>query len=237
MQVRRIRVPPTLTAEAIDAFAAAFHAALDSAEDRVIVLHGDGETFCLGADLEGLLDAGDGRAQAQAFADLLDALMHSSKPVIAEVSGRAAAGGLGLVAGADLVIASDAAGFALTELLFGAVPAIVVPVLLRRMSEARVMLWAISAQTWNASEAAAAGLVDLCVPAQALDQTTAEWGRRLQRADPGALVALRRHVSRAASLTPSDGVDTILERFSDPEVLRRVRAFVEHGDAPWLKAD
>jgi enoyl-CoA hydratase/carnithine racemase len=144
---------------------------------------------------------------------------------------------VGLAAAADLVIASDGAVFALTELLFGAVPAIVAPALLRRMSEARLVLWALSSQTWSATEAAAAGLVDLCVPAQELEQATGKWVRRLQRADPGAVVAFKRHVSRAASLTAGDGVRATLERFRDPDVLRRVKAFVEDGDAPWLNAD
>ena len=237
MHARLLRVPATLTADGIDTLASAFHAALDSNQERVIVLHGDAETFCLGADLAGLLDGEATSAQAQAFADLLDAMTQSPKPVIAQVSGRATAGGVGLAAAADLVIASDGAAFALTELLFGVVPAIVAPALLRRMSEARVVLWALSSQTWSATEAAAAGLVDVCVPAQEVEQATAEWVRRMQRADPGAVVAFKRHVSRAASLTAGDGVRPTLERFKDPDVRRRVKAFVEDGDAPWSRAD
>jgi enoyl-CoA hydratase/carnithine racemase len=80
-------------------------------------------------------------------------------------------------------------------------------------------------------------LVDICVPAQELEQTTGEWVRHLQRADPGAVAAFKRHISRGASLSAADGVRPTLERFQDPDVLRRVKAFVEDGDAPWPKRD
>jgi methylglutaconyl-CoA hydratase len=230
----RIHVPETLGAAGIDRLRGELRAAVASTAVRVVVLHGNEQTFCLGADWADVLNATGATTTAEAFADLLTELLHSAKPIIAEVRGQAVAGGVGLAAAADLVVAADGATFALTEALFGVVPAIVAPVLLRRMTQARVTLWTISAEPWAAVAAQAAGLVDLTVPEHALEATTAAWVKRLQRTDPEAVGVFKRRLTTATA-NPVDGVATTIERFSDPAVLQRIRAFVENGEAPWLR--
>lgn len=237
MSAQRIRVPATLTGESLAELDGAIEAALESADSRVLVLHGTESTFCLGADFQSLLAGGNVERESRAFAELLARLLRSKKPLIAEVAGRAAAGGVGLAAATDLVLASKQATFALTEALFGGVPAIIAPALLRRMSPAKTTLWAVSGQTWSAAEAQAAALVDLCVDPAELDEAVRSWTRRLSRANQEAVGAFKRHLQAASGLLPADGVGLTTAQFEDPAVLERIRAFQEDGIAPWMRKE
>ena len=102
---------------------------------RVIVLSGAGDkAFCAGADLKGVGDRGTTLQARESFgglARILEAIARMRTPVIAQVHGFALAGGCGLVAGCDIVIAADDAVFGLPELKVGLVPAIVMAPILR----------------------------------------------------------------------------------------------------------
>lgn len=87
-------------------------------------------------------------------------LAESSKIIVAKVQGKVNAGGIGLVAGSDLVVADNEASFALSELLFGLLPAMVLPFLIQRVGLQRAKLLALTTQPIQAAEAQRWGLVD-----------------------------------------------------------------------------
>src|SRR4051794_41747497 len=108
---------------------ARLRAALDEAlaDDavRVIALDHTGRVFCSGMDLA---EAAGGGAQEQGvreFPDLLASIWHSPKPVVAVVRGPARAGGVGLLAAFDVVVAAESATFAFSEVRLGIVPAVI----------------------------------------------------------------------------------------------------------------
>ena len=108
------------------------HLEAANADDTVrsIVVTGAGEGFCSGADLKNR-EPGEGRVVP--YPDLLTAIWDSPKPVIAAVNGAAFAGGLGLVAAADIVIAAEEAQFSFSEVRIGVIPAIIAVVCLRKL--------------------------------------------------------------------------------------------------------
>ena len=90
---------------------------------RVVVLDHTGRVFCSGMDLA---EAAGGAAQDQGvneFPALLEMVWNSPKPVVGVVRGPARAGGVGLLAACDVVVAAEAATFAFTEVRIGIVPA------------------------------------------------------------------------------------------------------------------
>ena len=100
---------------------------------RVVVLDHTGRVFCSGMDLS---EAAGGGAQDQGvreFPDLLEAIWSSPKPVVAVVRGPARAGGVGLLAACDVVVAGASATFAFSEVRLGIVPAVISAVVLPRM--------------------------------------------------------------------------------------------------------
>jgi methylglutaconyl-CoA hydratase len=110
---------------------------------RVIVLRGAGSDFCAGADLaqlEALSDRTiiDNLDDARQFAQLLQTMRRLGKCIIAAVHGRAFAGGAGLTAACDLVIACRSAKFSYPEVKIGFVPAMVAAIVRRNLGEARL---------------------------------------------------------------------------------------------------
>jgi methylglutaconyl-CoA hydratase len=141
---------------------------------RAVVLAGHGKAFCAGADLGWMRDmAGyewaQNRADAAALAQMLWVMYTCPVPVIARLHGDCYAGGVGLAAVCDVVVASHGVQFCLSEARLGLLPATISPYVIRAMGESAARRYFVTAETFSATQAAAMGLVhDVCEP-QALD--------------------------------------------------------------------
>jgi enoyl-CoA hydratase/carnithine racemase len=212
----------------------------DDVAADAIVLESTAGAFCLGADPDLLLldDAGAtaasrARGFLEQFGRLLRGIESTARPVIALVDGAAAGGGVGLAAAADFVIATRRASFGLPETLLGVVPALVFPVLARRIGVPRARWMALDGETIDAEEALRLGLVDAVTddPEAALSRRL----RRLRRLDPRAVAAVkslaaRRDVDPAAYEVAA--VHMFTELLGSPGTQVRLRRFVD-GLAPW----
>jgi enoyl-CoA hydratase/carnithine racemase len=191
------------------------------------------DTFCLGLAIGSSLDA---EASTAAFADLLALLHASPKPLIAVVDGRAIGGGMGIACACDWVVATDRATFALPELLWGLVPAIIWPVIADRMAPHVARQWTLTAHTRSADEGRTAGLVDDVVAAEEVDRAVRRAVRALHRLEPGALRAFRQWArqSRQHDLGTAlaAGATLTATLLRQPEARRRWAAFTD-GASPW----
>src|SRR4029077_19024306 len=102
--------------------AAHLRTAFDDDGARVVVLTHTGTVFCSGMDLK---EASSGAVAGREFPEILESLWTSPKPVVVRLAGPARAGGLGLVAAADIAVAADTVSFAFTEVRIGVVPAVI----------------------------------------------------------------------------------------------------------------
>jgi methylglutaconyl-CoA hydratase len=107
---------------------------------RVVLIRGAGKDFCSGADLAGLektAQAGvlDNMDDARNMAELFLMMRNHRCPIVAAVQGRALAGGCGLATACDIVLASESAQFGYPEVTIGFVPAMVMAILRRSVSE------------------------------------------------------------------------------------------------------
>ena len=128
---------------------------------RVVVLYHTGRVFCSGMDLS---EAAGGSAADQGvneFPELLQLVWSAPKPVLAAVRGPARAGGVGLAAACDVVVAGASATFAFSEVRIGVVPAVISAVCRPRMLPHVVHRLMITGEVFGADAAAAGGLVDL----------------------------------------------------------------------------
>jgi enoyl-CoA hydratase/carnithine racemase len=158
---------------------------------RVIVLRGAGErAFCAGADLKHVGARGTTLQARESFGGLARILEHMARmrtPVIAQVHGYALAGGCGLAAGSDIVMAADDAVFGLPEIKVGLLPLIVMAPILRAVGRKRAMLMILSGEPVSASEALEMGLVSRVVPRAELDAAVGTLARTLAGYSPTAL--------------------------------------------------
>ncbi len=210
---------------------------------RAVVLTHSGGTFCAGADLgEALrrgLDPQEATAEAgAAMVDLVKIILTSPKPVIAVVDGHVRAGGFGLVAAADIVLAGPSATFALTESRLGLAPSIISIPVLARMSPRAAARYFLSGETFTGAAAAASGLVTA-----AFDDVSAlaqELGRVLdgmRKASPQGL-AVSKALANAAVL---DGFDEAARErsaesaalFASDEAREGMTAFLSKQKPSW----
>ena len=170
---------------------------------RCIVLGGHGKAFCAGADLNWMRAmAGysweQNRADAQALADMLWTIYACPVPVVGRVHGDCYAGGLGLAAVCDVLVAADGVQFCLSEAKLGLLPATIGPYVVKAMGEQAARRWFITAERFSAAQAHAMGFVHECVAPEALDATVDELVAALVANGPMAVRACKRLVQDVA---------------------------------------
>jgi len=141
---------------------------------RCVVLGGRGKAFCAGADLAWMRAMADytweqNRADAQALADMLHAIWACPVPVVGRIHGDAYAGGVGLAAVCDVLVAAEGVQFCLSEARLGLLPATIGPYVVRALGEQASRRYFTTAERFDAARAHALGFVHEVVPAEALD--------------------------------------------------------------------
>jgi methylglutaconyl-CoA hydratase len=161
---------------------------------RAIVIQARGPAFCAGVDLKEVAAEREGHRpdpDAPAVHELLAAIMAVPKPVVARVEGPARAGGVGLVAAADIAVASEEATIAFSEVRIGVVPAMISLPVARRMQPRALERYFLTGEVFGASAAAEAGLVTRAVDAAGVDSAVDEVLDGLRGAAPEALAATK----------------------------------------------
>jgi polyketide biosynthesis enoyl-CoA hydratase PksH len=207
-------------------------------EMTVLVLEGNADVFCFGADFRGM----HGQAQQGAadehrpdvLYDLWAQLAAGSFVSIAHVQGQANAGGLGFVAASDIVVSSTNARFSLSEMLFGIVPACVLPFLIRRVGVQKAHYLTLMTHPIDAQQALAWGLVDAC--AEDSRELLRKHLLRLRRLSKRAVGRYKGYLNRLHPTIQSQRELAIAENhavFADPEVVQSIHRYVETGKFPW----
>ena len=154
-----------LDAELISEVRDAMRSSATDENVRVVLLTGAGTDFCSGADLSGLertFNAGvlDHMADARNMAELFVEMRHHPRPIVAAVRGRALAGGCGLATACDLIVAAESAKFGYPEVNIGFVPAMVMAILRRSLSEKRAFEMITTGEIISAQTASDYGMIN-----------------------------------------------------------------------------
>jgi len=212
---------------------------------RAVVLAGRGKVFCAGADLNwmkrmGEMDFNDNRKDAMAFGAMLNRLHAMKKPTLARVHGAAYAGGVGLIAACDIVIASAETEFSVSEVRLGLTPATIGPYVLAAMGERAARRYFLTAERFSAAEAQRIGFVHELVaqPAELDARVDAIVGELLKGA-PGAHAVTKDLIAAAArrpitSELMADMAERIAGARASAEGKEGVRAFLEKRPPAWV---
>jgi len=225
-----------LSAQLLDELADGLADASADAGVRVIVLTATGKAFCSGADL-----TAPPTTIASRMPEVLETIRSAPVPVIARVGGPARAGGLGLIATADLAVASAPCTFAFSEVRVGVAPAmILVPSL--RVADRRFLSRAVlTGEPFGAAEAAAAGLLTAVVDDEgALDAWVDRAVAAISRGAPGAVSATKALLAELAEVPWSEGLSLARTRsaalFAGPEAAEGMDAFLHKRTPSWADA-
>ncbi len=159
---------------------------------RVVILTGEGESFCAGADLNWMKKMAaysyeENLDDALALADLMYAVYTCPLPVIARVNGSAFGGGVGLASACDIVVASETARFSLSEVKLGLVPACIAPYVIGRVGPRNAREYFLTGVRIAADEALKIGVANRVVPAVELDAVVEGYVKHLLSSSPQAL--------------------------------------------------
>lgn len=191
------------------AIRAAFDDLRDDADLRCVVLTGAGSAFSAGADLtwmRSLKDASfeDNVADARDLDALFRTVDHFPRPVVARVNGPALGGAMGLIACADISVASREAVFGFSEAKLGIAPAVISTYCQPRIGLANARRYFLTGERFGADRALAMGLVhEICDP-ESLDDTVARVLDEVLSAGPGAQVAMKALIREVAAAADQD---------------------------------
>jgi methylglutaconyl-CoA hydratase len=159
----------------------------------VLILTGEGRSFCAGMDLKAVLkEPGAPLRLLQSIAELTIAIRELPMVVLGRVNGAAIGGGCGLVAVCDLAIATPDAKLGYPEVDLGVCPAVVAPWLVAAIGGSKARRILLSGGTLSGVQALEMGLVSEIVPAAELDEKVREVAERLAAAGPHALTQTKR---------------------------------------------
>ena len=211
---------------------------------RAIVLAANGVAFCAGADLNWMKKmAGythaENHADALQLAEMLRTIYLCPKPVVAKVQGDCYAGGMGLVAACDIIVAAEEANFCLSEVKLGLIPATISPYVIKAMGENAARRYFLTAERFSAQEAQRIGFAHEVVAADALDAKVAEIVKALSNNSPNAVRQAKVLVRDVVGQTVNDALladtaERIAHIRASEQGREGVQSFLEKRKPNWL---
>ena len=210
---------------------------------RAIVLGGHGKAFCAGADLSWMRTmAGytweQNHADAQALAGMLWTLYSCPLPVVGRIHGDCYAGGLGLAAVCDVLVAAEGVQFCLSEARLGLLPATIGPYVVRALGEQASRRYFVTAERFDAARAQALGFVHEVAAADTLDAKVDEIVNALVANGPAAVKACKTLVQTLAgrpidAALRAETARRIADIRASDEGREGVQAFLNKREPAW----
>lgn len=203
---------------------------------RVVVLTGQGKSFCAGADLNWMRRVKDyafedNLKESLQLAECLYTIYSCPKPTIARVNGAAIGGGTGLVVVTDIAIAADVAKFSFSEVKIGVVPACISPYVVRKVGEGKCREFFLTGERLTAEKALEIGLVNQVVPLAQLEQAVEERIEQLLSSGPGALATCKELLQKVPQMSFEEAKNYTAEVIAS----LRISAEGQEGMAAYLE--
>ena len=231
-----------LNAELIEELTRCFEELAEDEQTRVVVLSGEGRSFCAGADIGYMretagLSYDENLEDARRLAMMFWTIDECPKPVVAKVQGTAMGGGTGLLAVADVVVADSEARFAFSEVRLGIGPATIAPFVVRKIGTSHARSLFLSGERFGAERAREIGLVHRVVSRDGLDEAVEEKVGELLEGGPVAQATLKGLMRRLETTEPMEApgltARVISELRTGEEGQEGLAAFLEKREPRW----
>ena len=212
---------------------------------RVVVLTGEGDFFCAGADVGYMRDTAkfsyeENMEDARELAAMFRAVEECPKPVVARVRGAAIGGGVGLVAASDVAVAEDGTIFAFSEVRLGISPATIAPFVLRKIGPSHTRALFLTGERFDVQRAQAIGLVHEVASEGDLDAAVREKVEGLLAGGPGALAATKALLRELRDAAPGRATEIMARRIAElrtgEEGQEGLGAFLEKREPAWRES-
>ena len=209
---------------------------------RVVVLSGEGRSFCAGADIGYMRETAafsyeENLEDARRLAEMFWTVDECPKPLVAKVQGAAMGGGAGLVAVADVAVAEEEARFAFSEVRLGIAPATISPFVVRKVGTSHARSLFVTGKRFGAERAREIGLVhDVTLQGQ-LDAAVDEKVGEILQGGPVAQATIKALLRRLETTEPMEapGLTTrvISELRAGEEGQEGLAAFLKKREPGW----
>lgn len=216
--------------ELIASLTEAIEKASENDSVRLIVLTGQGRSFCAGADLNWMKKMKDYSDEenfqdSMKLAKLFEVINLISKPVIGKINGAALGGGVGLVAVCDYVVAKEDAKFGLTEVLLGLAPAVISPYVIAKIGESHARALFLTGEKFGPDKAREMGLVHQVSLSRYFEKDVEEVISRFLAAGPKAQEATKKLIQNVIRLTNDEPFQSVIKYTC--ETIARLRSSAE----------
>ena len=218
---------------------------IESNQDiRVVILTGEGKSFCAGADLNWMrrvkdYSYEDNLKESLDLAEMLYKIYASSKPTIARVNGTAIGGGTGLVAVCDIAIAASNAKFSFSEVKLGLIPACISPYVIKKCGEGKCREFFLTGERMTAEKACAAGLVNLVASLEEIDKVIDKFVNQLISSGPEAIKKCKELLRKVPEMSLDEAkkytAEVIAHMRISEEGQEGMNAFLEKRKPRWAK--
>jgi polyketide biosynthesis enoyl-CoA hydratase PksH len=206
---------------------------------RTVVLRGDENYFCAGMDFKEVAQQKEFTREeekdfAKAYISTLKRFTTSSKSIVSICESKVLAGGIGLVAASDMVIASPKATFGLSEALWGLLPANVMPFLIRRVGFQSAYYLTLMTKAFPAKEVLPMRLVDIL--SENTDTAFRKLNQRLSILHPKTIKRMKAYFHDMWIINEKMeqlAIDTLADLKMDPMVQDNIKNYINHGKFPW----
>jgi methylglutaconyl-CoA hydratase len=233
-----------LNAELVEELTRCFEELAEDQETRVVVLAGEGRSFCAGADIGYMRETAglsyeENLEDARRLAMMFWTIDECPKPVVAKVQGVAMGGGAGLLAVADVVVADSDARFAFSEIRLGIAPATISPFVVRKIGVSHARSLFVTGERFGAERAREMGLVHRVVSKDGLDEAVEEKVGDLLEGGPVAQATLKGLLRRLETTEPMEApgltARVISELRTGEEGQEGLAAFLEKREPRWRR--
>ncbi|MEZ4270852.1 MAG: enoyl-CoA hydratase-related protein [Myxococcota bacterium] len=209
---------------------------------RMVVMTGEGASFCAGADVAWMKASATGSAAentqgAARMAALFRRIDETPQCVIGRINGATFGGGVGLVACCDVVVAASTARFSMSEVRLGLVPAVVSAFILPKIGVSQARRYFLTGERFGAEQAASMGLVHKVVAAEKLDAAVEYFTDAIFKCAPGAVGEAKRLIRQMGVLEQTKALEYASQVIADlrasQEGQEGLAAFLEKRPAAW----
>lgn len=240
----RPEVHNAFNATMIAELAQVFDRVKTEASVRVVVLTGEGKSFCAGADINWMREIIDysyeqNLSESLLLAEVLHKLYSFPKPTVAMVNGAAIGGGNGFLSACDIAVAAEEAHFGLSEVKIGLVPAAISPFVIRKIGESKAREYFLTGKRISAKKAQEIGLVNQVVPLEKLEGTVDELISLLLTSGPEALASCKELIFQVPQMSLEEVKEFTARMIANLRISEEgqegMASFLEKRKPNWIK--
>lgn len=211
---------------------------------RLVVLTGEGRSFCAGADLNWMKSMKnyselENMADSQRLYELFATIDHCPVPVLGKINGHALGGGLGLLAVCDHCVSHDKAKFGFTEVKLGLIPAVISAFCLDKIGAGQARSWFLSGECFSAREAKEMNLIHDIVSVETFEDHFEEVLANFLTAAPEAAREAKKLLNEMKEISPARKKDYTCSTIAKLRVAREAQegmsALLEKRKPDWIE--